>query len=194
VCVLGGGNSAGQAASYLARFADSVTLVVRGDSARAGISDYLAREVERLPNIDVRKATEVVDGEGAGRLEAVVVRDRETGATERLETDALFVMIGAEPETGWLDGAVARDEHGYVLAGADVLRHDARWPLERPPGLLETSLPGVFVAGDVRHGSVKRVMTAVGEGAAAVQLVHTYLADAAGGQPASAVTGRPTLD
>jgi thioredoxin reductase (NADPH) len=175
-CVLGGGNSAGQAASYLARFAESVTLLVRGDSVRAGMSAYLAREVEQLPNVDVRHETEVVDGEGATHLDAIVVRDRRTGELERVPTDALFVMIGADPDTGWLPGSIARDPDGYILTGVDAFKQqrDGGWTLTRPPTLLETSVPGVFAAGDVRHGSVKRVMTAVGEGAAAVQVVHAY--------------------
>jgi thioredoxin reductase (NADPH) len=175
---VGGGNSAGQAAAYLARFAESVTVLVRGDSLAVSMSEYLTTELDRIPNVHVRYATELVDGEGDGRLDAIVVRDRRTGETERIETAALFVMIGAEPHTEWLEGTVARDDRGYVLTGPDLLRDDApqTWPLERPPALFETSVPGVFAAGDVRHGSVKRVTTAVGEGATAVQLVHAYLA------------------
>ena len=178
VCIVGGGNSAGQAAAYLARFAETVTVLVRGDSLAASMSEYLTTELGRIPNVRVRLGTELVDGEGDGRLDAIVVRDRRTGETERLEAAALFVMIGAEPHTDWLEGAVARDERGYVLTGPDLLRDEAlrAWPLERPPALFETSVPGVFAAGDVRHGSVKRVTTAVGEGATAVQLVHAYLA------------------
>jgi thioredoxin reductase (NADPH) len=178
VCIVGGGNSAGQAAAYLARFAESVTVLVRGDSLAVSMSEYLTTELDRIPNVHVRYATELVDGEGDGRLDAIVVRDRRSGETERIETAALFVMIGAEPHTEWLEGTVARDDRGYVLTGPDLLRDDApqTWPLERPPALFETSVPGVFAAGDVRHGSVKRVTTAVGEGATAVQLVHAYLA------------------
>jgi thioredoxin reductase (NADPH) len=132
--------------------------------------------VEQLPNVDVRHETEVVDGEGATHLDAIVVRDRRTGELERVPTDALFVMIGADPDTGWLPGSIARDPDGYILTGVDAFKQqrDGGWTLTRPPTLLETSVPGVFAAGDVRHGSVKRVMTAVGEGAAAVQVVHAY--------------------
>ena len=178
VCIVGGGNSAGQAAAYLARFAETVTVLVRADSLAASMSEYLTTELGRIPNVHVRLGTEPVDGEGDGRLDAIVVRDRRTGEVERLEAAALFVMIGAEPHTDWLEGTVARDERGYVLTGPDLLRDEAlrAWPLERPPALFETSVPGVFAAGDVRHGSVKRVTTAVGEGATAVQLVHAYLA------------------
>jgi len=178
VCIVGGGNSAGQAAAYLSRFASSVTVLVRGDSLAASMSEYLTTELDRIPNVHVRFAAELADGEGDGHLDAVIVRDRRTGEVERLEAVALFVMIGAEPHTDWLDGVVARDERGYILTGPDLIREDAprAWPLERPPALFETSVPGVFAAGDVRHGSVKRVTTAVGEGATAVQLVHAYLA------------------
>jgi thioredoxin reductase (NADPH) len=192
VCIVGGGNSAGQAAVYLSRFAETVTVLVRGDSLATSMSQYLSTELDRIPNVHVRYGSELVDGEGDGHLDAVVVRDRRSGEVERLEAAALFVMIGAEPHTDWLEGAVARDERGYVLTGPDLVRDDERptWPLERPPALFETSVPGVFAAGDVRHGSVKRVTTAVGEGATAVQLVHAYLAgeDARAGD-ALAATG-----
>jgi thioredoxin reductase (NADPH) len=177
VGVVGGANSAGQAAVYLANHAASVTLLVRGDSL-AGLSEYLANELRATPNVTIRLGVEVVDGEGDGRLEAVTLRHRASGEIERLPTSALFVHIGAEPHTEWLGGSVARDRPGYVLTGADLPRGDrsrSDWSLARPPLLFETSLPGVFAAGDVRHGSVKRVASAVGEGATAVQLVHQYL-------------------
>ena len=155
-----------------------MTVLVRGDSLAASMSEYLTTELDRIPNVHVRFGAELADGEGDGHLDAVVVRDRRTGELERLEAAALFVMIGAEPHTDWLEGVVARDERGYILTGPDLIRDDVPrlWPLERQPALFETSVPGVFAAGDVRHGSVKRVTTAVGEGATAVQLVHAYLA------------------
>jgi thioredoxin reductase (NADPH) len=131
-----------------------------------------------MANVSVRLGTELVDGEGDQRLRAVVVRDRPSGAVERIETDGLFVMIGAEPHTDWLDGIVERDERGFILTGTDVdVDGEAltEWPLERSPMLFETSVPGVFAAGDVRHASVKRVTTAMGEGATVVQLIHQYL-------------------
>ena len=183
VCVVGGANSAGQAAAYLAKHAASVTLLVRGDSLAESMSEYLTNELRRTPNVTVRLGVEVADGEGDGRLEAVTLRHRAGGELERLPTSALFVHIGAEPRTEWLRGSVARDQAGYVLTGADLLRGGRprdRWPLARPPQLFETSLPGVFAAGEVRHGSVKRVASAVGEGATAVQLVHQYLAQQQG--------------
>jgi thioredoxin reductase (NADPH) len=182
VCVVGGANSAGQAAVFLAGHAASVTLLVRGDSLD-DMSRYLANELERMPNVTVRLGVEVVDGEGDERLEAVTLRHRDRGELERLPTSALFAHIGAEPRTEWLRGSVARDASGYVLTGADLLRADCGgddWPLARPPLVFETSIPGVFAAGDVRHGSIKRVASAVGEGAVAVQLVHQYLAEQQG--------------
>lgn len=180
VCVVGAGNSAGQAASHLARHAASVSMLVRGDSLATSMSDYLIKELGRTPNITVRTGVEVVDGEGDGRLEAVVIRDRSTAETERIPTSGLFVLIGAEPRTEWLDGFVERDARGYILTGTDLLRHgrlSSAWPLDRPPFHLETSVPGVFAAGDVRYGSVKRVASAVGEGASAIHLLHRYLAE-----------------
>lgn len=155
---------------------------MRGDSL-ANVSEYLANELRRTPNVTVRLGVEVVDGEGDGHLEAVTLRHRAGGELERLPTSALFVHIGAEPGTEWLQGSVARDRPGYVLTGADLLRGGSPgsgWPLSRPPLMFETSLPGVFAAGDIRHGSVKRVASAVGEGATAVQLVHQYLAEQKG--------------
>ena len=173
VTIVGAGNSAGQAAAHLAKHAATVTLLVRGDSLAKSMSDYLIAELRRTPNVFVRLGVELVDGEGEEQLETIVVRDRASGELECIPTDGLFVMIGAEPRTDWLGDAVARDERGFILTGAD-LPPDA-WPLDRRPLLFETSLPGVFAAGDVRHGSVKRVTTAMGEGATAIQLVHQYL-------------------
>jgi len=180
VFVVGAGNSAGQAAVHLAQHADSVTILVRGDSLAKSMSEYLIKEIEALPNVTVRLGAEVIDGDGDGRLEAVTLRDRASGATETVPTSGLFVLIGAEPRTEWLDGCVERDDRGFILTGRDLLRDGklpAGWPLERPPYLLETSIPGVFAAGDVRCRSVKRVASAVGEGAIALQLVHEYLSE-----------------
>jgi thioredoxin reductase (NADPH) len=178
VFVVGAGNSAGQASVDLAKHAASVTILVRGGAIGQSMSDYLVQQIKRAPNIAVRLHTEVVDGHGDRRLERLVLRDRRSGATEDVPATALFVMIGAEPRTEWLAGSVERDDRGYLLTGHDLLRAGkppAGWPRLRPPLLLETSIPGVFAAGDVRYRSVKRVASAVGEGAVAVQLVHDYL-------------------
>lgn len=172
--IAGGGNSAGQAALHLARYARRVTLVVRAATLGAGMSHYLVQAVEAAPNIEVRTGTTVVGGGGDGRLERLILR--ENGGRETTVTaDALFVLIGARPHSDWLPAEVARDAHGFLLTGADLNGHP--WPLERRPLSLETSLPGVLAAGDVRHASVKRVASAVGEGAIAVQLVHTLAAE-----------------
>jgi len=178
VFVVGAGNSAGQAAVHLARWAASVTILVRGAALGQTLSDYLVRQIEDAPNITVRLHTEVVDGHGGRRLEGLTLRDRRSGATEEVPAAALFVMIGAEPRTDWLAGTIERDERGYILTGHDLLRDGKpppAWPYPRPPLLLETSIPGVFAAGDVRYRSVKRVASAVGEGAVVVQLVRDYL-------------------
>jgi thioredoxin reductase (NADPH) len=177
VFVVGAGNSAGQAALHLARYAASVTLLVRGPDLAKSMSEYLIQEIGHAPNVAVRLRTQVADGLGGHRLEGLVLRRAGDGGTEEVPAAALFVMIGGEPRTEWLAG-VERDDRGYVLTGHDLLAPDglpAGWPHQRPPLLLETSIPGVFAAGDVRHRSVKRVASAVGEGAVAVQLVHQYL-------------------
>jgi thioredoxin reductase (NADPH) len=178
VYVVGGGNSAGQAARHLSKYARCVTLLVLGESLAADMSQYLIEEIEATENIRVRLNTQVIDGGGKGRLEHLVLGDCASELTETVPAAALFVLIGARPHTGWLPEEVVRDETGYIIAGSDLLRDGVPpegWPLERPPMLLETSVPGVFAAGDVRNGSVKRVASAVGEGSIAIQMVHKYL-------------------
>jgi thioredoxin reductase (NADPH) len=178
VYIVGGANSAGQAAMYLARGAKSVTLLVRGQSLAASMSHYLIQQIERAPNISVRCGTVVEAAHGSGHLEALTLRDTATGRSERVDAQWLFVFIGAAPLTDWLDGTVARDEQGFILAGPDLTpdgRPPADWELDRAPYHLETNVPGVFVAGDARAESAKRVASAVGEGAMAVMLVHRYL-------------------
>jgi len=186
VFVVGAGNSAGQAALHLARFAASVTIVAVERELGERMSDYLVQQIEATPNVTRRMRHEVVDGHGRGRLEGLTLRDRDSGETTAVDASAVFVLIGAEPRTDWLHGVVERDERGYVLTGRDLVeggRPPTGWPLQRAPLLLETSLPGVFAAGDVRYRSVKRVASAVGEGAIAVQLVHEYLAEPTGPLP-----------
>jgi thioredoxin reductase (NADPH) len=179
VFVVGAGNSAGQAALHFALYARSVTLVMRGASLGAGMSDYLVKEIDHTGNVRVLPRTEVAAAHGEHRLEGVTLRSAD-GSTTRAEAAAMFVMIGADPYTGWLGDAVRRDDQGYVVTGQDLLdgggRPPAGWPLRRLPLPMETSVPGVFAVGDVRHGSVKRVASAVGAGAIAVQFVHEYLA------------------
>jgi len=172
VFVVGGGNSAGQAALFLARFAGEVTVLVRGPSVAASMSDYLVRELAASPNVTVRHHAEVVGGGGEkGLLDHVVIADRMTGERETLPANGLFVLIGSEPHTDWLGDAVERDRWGFVVTGPD-LRPE---PGARTPLPLETSVPGIFAVGDVRHGSVKRVATAVGEGAVAISYVHRWI-------------------
>jgi thioredoxin reductase (NADPH) len=175
VYVLGGANSAGQAALHLARYARRVTLVARAQSLGAGMSHYLTRQVEAAPNVDVRLGTEIVGGGGHGWLDHLVLREGPDGPEETVPADGLFVMIGARPHTDWLPDEIARDARGFVLTGTD-LNEDGAWPLERAPYQLETSMPGVFAAGDVRKGAVKRVASAVGEGSIAIQFLHHYFA------------------
>jgi thioredoxin reductase (NADPH) len=175
VVVIGGANSAGQAAVYFSQYARQVTMLVRGESLQKSMSQYLVEQVQALENVSVRTHSEAVAAEGDGQLRALRVRDG-AGAESTIEVDACFVFIGALPRTEWLAGVVARDERGFVLAGLDA-KPDG-WPLKRDPFPLETSVPGVFVAGDVRARSIKRVASAVGEGSMAVSLVHEYLAEA----------------
>jgi thioredoxin reductase (NADPH) len=176
VYVVGAANSAGQAALNLSRFAKRVVLVVRGADLGASMSSYLVSRIEASPSIEVRLRSQVVAARGDGHLESLTLADRDSGATEAVPTSWLFVFIGAAPRTDWLGAAVARDEHGFVLTGPERLAGLGPWPLPRPPYALETSVPGVFAAGDVRLDSMKRVASAVGEGSMAVQLVHRYLA------------------
>jgi thioredoxin reductase (NADPH) len=178
VYIVGGANSAGQAAVYLAGFARRVTMLVRGAGLSATMSSYLIDQLAARPNVVVRPRTQVVEAHGGMHLEGITVRDEAQGTTERVPAAALFVFIGASPRTEWLAGVVARDAGGYILTGADVLRNagPAGWTEQRDPFLLETSVAGIFAAGDVRHGSIKRVASAVGEGAMAVSFVHQYLA------------------
>jgi thioredoxin reductase (NADPH) len=176
--IVGGANSAGQAAVYLARGARSVTLLVRGSSLEKSMSYYLIQQIASIPAISVRTCTEVVAVGGTDHLESLTLRDTSTGATQTVSAQWLFLFIGAAPLTDWLDGVVLRDERGFVVAGPDLSlagQRPAGWELDRPPYHLETSVPGVFVAGDARAESAKRVASAVGEGAMAVMLVHRYL-------------------
>ena len=170
VYVLGGANSAGQEALHLARYARRVTLVVRGTP---GMSHYLVRQLAATPNVEIRLGTEIVGGGGDGWLTHLVLRDRASGAETSVAADGLYLSIGARPHTEWLPAEIARDDRGFVLTGADVPRDT--WPLERDPLPLETSMPRVLAVGDARHGSVKRVASAVGAGSIAIQVVHRLL-------------------
>jgi thioredoxin reductase (NADPH) len=177
VYVVGAANSAGQAVLNLARFARKVVLLVRGERLEDSMSHYLVARINQTDNVEVRLQTQVVGADGQDHLERLRLCDRRTGAVEEAATSWLFVFIGAAPRTDWLGAEVARDEKGFLLTGSElVTANHVRWPLERPPYVLETSVPGVFAAGDVRLDSMKRVASAVGEGAMAVHLVHRYLA------------------
>jgi thioredoxin reductase (NADPH) len=174
VYVVGGGNSAGQAAVHLCRFARQVTMLVRGSSLSESMSTYLCTQIEKTDNVHVHLQSEIVDGGGDGRLERLVVRDAATGGTSEAQGAALFVLIGAQPHTDWLPDEIERDSWGYLPTGSDVDLIEG-WSQDRPPHMFETSLPGVFAVGDVRQRSVKRVASAVGEGSVVIQQVHDYL-------------------
>ncbi|MFN0072182.1 MAG: FAD-dependent oxidoreductase [Chloroflexota bacterium] len=179
VFLVGGGNSAGQAAMYLSQYARSVTILIRGESLASSMSRYLIAQIEATPSITVRSRTAVSEVLGAGHIEALKLTDEHLDADDTVTADALFIFAGASPRTEWVADVLERDDEGFILSGADVMRDGQPprgWPLERDPYWLETSVAGIFVAGDVRHGSVKRIASAAGEGAMAVQLIHGHLA------------------
>jgi thioredoxin reductase (NADPH) len=180
VYLIGGANSAGQAAMYFSLYASKVTMLVRGDSLSHSMSQYLIDQIAATPNIEVMVNTEVVEVRGENSLESITLLHNDKNSQSTVEAKSLFVFIGAQPQTDWLEKVVARDERGYILAGADLKSSSQRlpgWNLEREPFLLETSVPGIFVAGDVRHNSIKRVASGVGEGSIAIMFVHRYLAE-----------------
>lgn len=173
VVVVGGGNSAGQAAVHLARFARSVSVVVRRDDLSTTMSAYLVQELDANPRITVYGRAQVVDGGGEGRLEWLEFEHRDTGRRKRMDAGGLFLLIGAEPHCDWLPAELSRDERGFVLTGRAVPQE--RWVEDLPPAALATSVPGIFATGDIRSGSMKRVASATGEGASVVSLVHGFL-------------------
>lgn len=178
VYIIGGANSAGQAAMYFSKYARRVTMLVRADSLTKSMSQYLIDQISSTENITVRVRCSVVEVKGETSLEAITIADADTGEKQTVPATSLFIFIGAMPSTDWLDGVVERDERGFILSGSDLIRDRRRpkgWTLDRDPYLLETSVPGIFVAGDVRHKSVKRVASGVGEGSIAVQFIHQYL-------------------
>ena len=179
IYIVGGANSAGQAAVFFSAHARTVTILVRGASLEDAMSQYLVEQIHATANITVAVRSEVAGVGGTDRLQSITIRDIKTGEEQTVPATAMFVFIGAIPHTQWLDGVVARDEYGFILTGADLAGHDlAGWRIDRHPHLLEGSVPGVFAAGDVRHGSVKRVASAVGEGSVAVMSIHHYLSEA----------------
>jgi thioredoxin reductase (NADPH) len=180
VIVVGGGNSAGQAAVFLAQTSKHVHVVVRAAGLADTMSRYLIRRIEESPSISIGPYKEIVALEGDGRLERVRLRDKTSGRSETRDVRHVFLMTGAEPNTAWLGGCIALDEKGFIKTGPDLTADDlaaAHWPLARPPFLLETSRPGMFAVGDVRSGNIKRVASAVGEGSIAVSFVHRALAE-----------------
>jgi thioredoxin reductase (NADPH) len=180
VYIVGGANSAGQAAMYFSKYARRVVMLVRGASLSNSMSQYLIDQIKKTPNIEVQTHARVAEVHGTDHLEALSVQCGDSGKTETVPANLLSVFIGAEPNTDWLAGVVERDERGFILTGAALLREGKRpqgWPLEREPFWTETSVPGIFAAGDVRHGSVKRVASGVGEGSIAVQFIHQYLSE-----------------
>jgi thioredoxin reductase (NADPH) len=179
VYIIGGANSAGQAAVHFSSYARRVVMLVRGESLNATMSKYLIDRIEQTPNIVVECGSSVVGVHGQARLEELSIKCHATGQVDQVRASSLFIFIGAEPRTNWLEGVVERDDRGFILTGSDLLHENKRpknWILDRDPGLLETNVPGVFAVGDVRHGSVKRVASGVGEGSIAIQFVHQYLA------------------
>lgn len=178
VYVVGGANSAGQAAVYFARFARQVTMLVRGNSLTQTMSHYLIERLKQTSNIVVETGVEVAEANGTSRLESLVLRQTDTDNRRTVMAQSLFILIGASPHTDWLGETVLRDEHGFIVSGPDLLRDGclpSNWPLARTPYLFETSVPGVFVAGDARHGSIKRVASGVGEGTIAEKMIERYL-------------------
>jgi thioredoxin reductase (NADPH) len=178
VYIVGGANSAGQAAMFFSRYAQRVVMLVRGDSLAATMSQYLIDQIKGVDNIHVEYCTRVIEVHGDDHLEQISIQCDQTNDVSRVPAAALFIFIGAEPRTSWLDGTVERDGRGFVMTGPDLMREGKRpkgWSLERDPGLLETNVPGIFAVGDVRHGSIKRVASGVGEGSIAIQFVHQYL-------------------
>lgn len=179
VYIIGGANSAGQAALNFAQYAEKVVMLVRGDSLSATMSRYLIDQIEKTPNVQIWAHAAVIEVHGETHLEEISVQCSDTNTVERVPASAMFIYIGALPRTDWLEGTVVRDDRGFILAGPDLVKDGklpADWKLDRDPFLLESSMPGVFVVGDVRHGSIKRVASAVGEGAIAVQFIHRYMA------------------
>ena len=180
VYLVGGANSVGQAAMYFSKYANHVTILVRGDSLSKSMSQYLIDQIHATENIIVRTCCSVVEAQGDTHLSSITIEDANTGKRETVSASSLFIFIGAMPYTDWLDGVVERDAQGFILAGTDVMQGGKRpkgWKLNRDPFLLESSVPGIFVAGDVRHGSIKRVAAGVGEGSMAVQFVHRHLSE-----------------
>lgn len=177
VFVVGGANSAGQGAMYFSRFASKVTMLVRGHSLTTSMSQYLIDQIDATENIEVWTHSSVIEAQGESRLESLKIENSQTGEVQTLPAKSLFIFIGAVPRTDWLDGLVKRDERGFILTGPDLDPGNPpqNWPLERAPFLLETSVPGIFAVGDVRHGSIKRVASGIGEGSICVQFVHRYL-------------------
>jgi thioredoxin reductase (NADPH) len=179
VYIIGGANSAGQAAMFFSRYASRVVMLVRGDSLASSMSQYLIDQIKGTSNIHVEFRSQVIEAHGDDHLEEISIKCDTTGDVTRVPAAALFIFIGAEPRTSWLDGMVEVDSRGFVLTGSDLLREGRRpkgWSLDRDPALLETNVPGIFAVGDVRHGSIKRVASGVGEGSIAIQFVHQYLA------------------
>ncbi len=180
VYIIGGANSAGQAAMYFSKYAYKVTMLVRGESLTASMSQYLINQIAETPNIEVKNHSSVVEAKGETSLEALTIVNSHSKETQTVSATSLFIFIGAEPRTEWLDDVIERDERGFIITGPDLQHNGQRikgWNLERDPFLLETNIPGVFAIGDVRSGSVKRVASGVGEGSICVQFVHRYLAN-----------------